>query len=108
VRCLLHQTAQKGVRKLSASLCTTAYATIHQVRKSDYLIPRLVNGRILLNQQQRSRRLHVCELRAQANLFRELAVGKRETIGLRLHGGEVCARLLQVLLRALQVCASSE
>ena len=29
---------------------------------------------------------------------------KRETIRLRLHGGEFCVRPLQVLLRALQVC----
>ena len=36
---------------------------------------------------------------------------KRDTIRLRLHGGELCARplqaLLQVLLLALQVCAQA-
>jgi hypothetical protein len=32
---------------------------------------------------------------------------KRDTIRLRLHGGELCARPLQVLLRSLQVCAQA-
>ena len=77
----------------------------------------------LLDQQQRSRRVHVCELllralqlglqidqelllvRAQTHLFRELAAGSRKgsrsPTGFFPHAAQLCVRLLQLRVSAV-------